>query len=221
MSDISWLKTILVGLIPGGQLYARVFLLDCSLDKMWLLFPIFFFPPFSFIFAIMMKMGKIAKGKCGKPYDWNMLIPIITRFVILIFSSFLIDYITENSIVKFILLITTVVIQFISVAIPFGIRIYKECKNICLNNISKIITDTIIVATFAQIAELFGEPLYAIGYVIAYVLLNIYNQPKMEEYCKSGNREISRWERLFITICTGLFIAGNLLNVGMEFEEEL
>jgi hypothetical protein len=220
MSDISWLKTILVALIPGGQLYGRVALLDCSLDKPWLLIPIFFFPPFSFIFAILMKMGKIKKGKCGKPYDWNMLIPIITRIVIMLFTMTAIDYITEDTIIKSIILATTLVIQFIALIIPFAIRTYKECKNICMNNIGKIISDALVVGAIAQIFDLVLEPMYGFGYAIAYVLINIYNQPKMEEYCKNGNKNISRLENAVVSVFAGLFIVMNILNIGMEFEEE-
>ena len=59
MSDLSWTRTIILGLIPGGQLYARLFNFGGSMDKLWLLLPAFF-PPFSLIPMILLKLGWIS-----------------------------------------------------------------------------------------------------------------------------------------------------------------
>lgn len=89
--DTEWWKIALIGLIPGAQLYARVEMLDGSLDHPWLLIPIFFIPPFSLIFAIMMKLGYINKGQGGKPYDWFMFIPVAIKFIIALILASLFD----------------------------------------------------------------------------------------------------------------------------------
>lgn len=73
----------LMTMIPFGQLWARVFWLDGSLDKAWLLFPLpFFAPPFSIIPALAIYFGYINKGKGGPTYDKFMLIPIIFKFIL-------------------------------------------------------------------------------------------------------------------------------------------
>ena len=70
-------------MIPFGQLWARVFWLDGSLDKAWLLFPLpFFAPPFSIIPALAIYFGYINKGQGGPTYDKFMLIPIIFKFIL-------------------------------------------------------------------------------------------------------------------------------------------
>lgn len=73
----------LLTMIPFGQLWARVFWLDGSLDKAWLLFPLpFFAPPFSIIPALAIYFGYINKGQGGPTYDKFMLIPIIFKFIL-------------------------------------------------------------------------------------------------------------------------------------------
>lgn len=67
----------LISLIPFGQLFARIFYLDGSLDKWWLLIPIFYSPPFSLAPMIMILLGLVKKGKGGKPYDSYIYIPMI------------------------------------------------------------------------------------------------------------------------------------------------
>ena len=54
-SKLSWLQVLILGIVPLGQLWARIFYFNGSLDKWWLMFPIFLLPPFSFLPLIMMK----------------------------------------------------------------------------------------------------------------------------------------------------------------------
>ena len=56
MSDlekISLIKAILISIIPLGQLWARIFWLDGSLDKSWLMFPLFLI---FFIFSLIISL---------------------------------------------------------------------------------------------------------------------------------------------------------------------
>jgi hypothetical protein len=62
-----------------GQLYVRIFSLNGSLDKMWLMF--FVGPPVSLVPALMMYFGSVSPGKGSKPYDNYMWLPTILAFV--------------------------------------------------------------------------------------------------------------------------------------------
>jgi hypothetical protein len=78
------LEMALYGGVPMvGQLMLRADKLGGSLDKPWLLFPLFFIPPFSFIPVIMAYFGLIKNTNAGKPYDYFMWIPIIFRFILI------------------------------------------------------------------------------------------------------------------------------------------
>ena len=72
---LSWKQVLILGLVPLGQLYARVNIFNGSLDKWWLMFPLLLFPPLSFIPLIMMKFGLVKNGNGSKPVDNFMLIP--------------------------------------------------------------------------------------------------------------------------------------------------
>jgi hypothetical protein len=87
--DMNLLEMAFYGLVPMfGQLCMRIFKLNGSLDKPYLLFPLFFIPPFSFIPVIMAKLGMIKKLKdAGSPIDIYILIPIIFRFILILFMA--------------------------------------------------------------------------------------------------------------------------------------
>ena len=51
----SWLEGFIYIIIPFGQLAARVIRLNGSLDREWLMFPLFYIPPFSFLPIFLMK----------------------------------------------------------------------------------------------------------------------------------------------------------------------
>ena len=74
---LSWMQVLILGLIPLGQLWARIFNFNGSLDKWWLLMPPLSIPPLSLIPAFMIAFGKIKKGQGGSPYDLYMIIPAI------------------------------------------------------------------------------------------------------------------------------------------------
>lgn len=87
----------LLTMIPFGQLWARVFWLDGSLDKAWLLFPLpFFAPPFSIIPALAIYFGFIKKGEGGPTYDKFMLIPIIFKFILASLVPLFLTYINKS-----------------------------------------------------------------------------------------------------------------------------
>ena len=83
-NKISWLQVLIYSFLPIGQLLVRIFYLKGSLDKLWLMFPILLFPPFSFIPLILIKLGFVQDGKGSDPIDKIMILPLIARIITLI-----------------------------------------------------------------------------------------------------------------------------------------
>lgn len=84
--DMSILEMGFYGIMPMGQLLMRIFKFNGSLDKWYLLFPLLLIPPFSFIPVIFAKLGFIKKSKDDTPpMDLYVLIPIIFRFILILF----------------------------------------------------------------------------------------------------------------------------------------
>ena len=73
-----------------GQFYNRIFELDGSLDKKWLIYnPLFYFPPFSAVPAYYFHFRKIEKGTGKKPVDrWMYIIFFSSIVYSLIFRLF-------------------------------------------------------------------------------------------------------------------------------------
>jgi hypothetical protein len=233
MSDVSWFKAILAGIIPGGQLYARAVWLDGSLDKLWLLIPIFLFPPFGLVFSIMIKMGKIAKGQGGKPYDWFMLIPIIAKILIaLYFSNFLSYFIEEPS--DNTILIYSVIVQVIVNMIPFLIRMITKCPSFSFNMIGKSFVDSIFtnfggiilpimlayvpylgkilegLSFIPGVGEKINITIWSIGYLFTYLIINMINGDNITKYCDSGFFGKNGFETILFLITIVLTIIINI-----------
>jgi len=84
--DMNILEMGLYGIMPMGQLLMRLIKYNGSLDKLYLLFPLFLIPPFSFIPVIFAKLGWIKKSADSvPPIDIYVLIPIIFRFILILF----------------------------------------------------------------------------------------------------------------------------------------
>ena len=148
----------LLTMIPFGQLWARVFWLDGSLDKAWLLFPLpFFAPPFSIIPALAIYFGYIKKGKGGPTYDKFILIPIIFKFILASLVPLFLTYINKSeheydededeeyeeegpSETKIFLYIF--IFQIFIGMIPNLIRTYKLCPNLKFSSFIKAFFDS-------------------------------------------------------------------------------
>ena len=204
MGSISWLQVIILGIIPLGQLWARIVNFNGSLDKWWLMFPLFLIPPFSFVPLLLMKFGYIKNGKGGKPYDMWMLLPILAKLIIPYTLPFLID---EDSTMLFSLV--SFILQLLTVMLGNLIRRQNNCKNITTDSIGKAGIDSTIaigmgdlaafgipwiplVGTFFSIIEMipvignFIDPiLWSVGFIGTYVLINMFNQDSMEAYCST------------------------------------
>lgn len=212
-------ELILGTLIPFSQLYFRLFYLDGSLDKPWLLIPFFLVLPLSFIPTMYVHWGWIDKGEGGSPFDNWMYIPMLFHVLITLFLNKM-----ES---KFDIVLRLSLIM-ISIMIPYFVREYNVCKKMGLNQIANIfgnaalimgLAQTIppllstasyfpMVGTFFSIVLLIrnipviGESLlWSIGYLLSYVVLNILNGLDKDIYC-TRNYNIFLG---FIGIIVGIF----------------
>lgn len=202
-SKLTWMQVLIFGLIPLGQLWARIFYFNGSLDKLWMLFPLFLIPPFSFIPLILMKYGFIANGKGSNPLDYWMIIPIVAKFIISFIIPFIID---EES--QILTILVSFVLQLLTIMIANLGRRHVNCKSITVDSIGKAGIDSTIahaagdLTTFIipflpfiglfftiiemiPIANQFVESIvWSIGFILAYVLINMFNQQKgVNDFC--------------------------------------
>jgi len=200
-------EVIILGLIPLGQLWARIFKLKGSLDHKWSLLPFFMIPPLQFIPIFMMKFGMFKKGKGGKPYDLAVMIPIFAKIFISIFAD------------RFdfpMWLIIDVIMNFITLAIPYFIRTNKLCKELNKDNIMNTITQTAITQaavnlftffisfvpiiglmfTLVEMIPYVGPLLpWTIGYSTTYIVMNMLNGDQQKLFCTKN-----RYKMLYIII---------------------
>lgn len=135
-----------------GQFFARIFWLDGSLDKSWLL--LFGIPPLTLLPAGMMMFGLVKKGKGGKPWDNYIFGPIIINII----ASLLLPNIFS--------IYTAVILKYVLVSISFFLIYWNKSKKICKDksaNNSKLLSDSltsyVLMVIFALALEympLFG-----------------------------------------------------------------
>lgn len=121
-------NNIIAGLLAGllgmpGDLFSRIFLFNCTLDKAWTM--MLFLPPMSFVTGILYFIGKIEKGteSCGTAFDsYIFIIPVLTILFKIGFK-----YLIEND------FISTGITFFLTVVMYAVIRMLKynsRCKNL-------------------------------------------------------------------------------------------
>ena len=202
IGKISKGEAIISALIPiFGQLYLRIFNFKGSLDKMWLLIPPLSVPPFSFIVSLMMYFGLVKDGEGGKPYDYFMLIPIITSFLL---------GVIKNKILPVVQMVGMIVTSLIA----FGLREHKMCKNntqtsnwdTIKEHSAKIISNSLItyalsilIPKIMKLVPFINAPMLllealplastvisVIFYILIYIIINMINGKYLDKYC-SGN----------------------------------
>lgn len=233
-NKLSWIQVIIMGLIPLGQLWARIFYFNGSLDKIWLMFPLLLFPPLSFIPLILMKYGFISNGKGTNPIDKIMLLPIISKFVIPFILPFIIDD-TEN---KILFGVVAFILQLLIIMIANLQRRYNDCKTITTNSVGKASIDSIIafsvgdilpvimgfipfigfayniVEMIPLIGNFVDNIFWGLGFAASYIIINMVNQENISEFCKTpftGNAQDKI--PFFISLITllGINIYNNIL----------
>lgn len=211
INKLSWNEVGILGLIPAGQLYARIFKFNGSLDKWFLMFPLLLFPPLSFIPLILMKFGYVDNGNGSSPYDLIMILPIIVKFLI----PFILPYFIDDRIIG---IIVSFILKLLMVMICNLYRRYDNCNSITLNSIGKAGIDSVISTSVGDVVpiamkfvpfvgflytilsffpiigdeKILNSIFWSVGFGASYILINMFNQLDMEKYCSSpfmGNIE--------------------------------
>jgi len=204
-NKISWLQVLLFSFIPFGQLIARIFYLNGSLDKLWLMFPMLLFFPFSLIPMLLIKFGFVQDGKGADPIDKIMLLPLIARIVAL----FALNSIGINSPLLFILI--NLLINLSTILIANISRRYYNCEKegITTDSIGKAIIDSTIAYAISEVSpiiisylpfiggiyELLGlftqngniiDGIFSnMGFAVSYILINMFNQDNIDQFCNT------------------------------------
>ena len=131
-----------------GQIYNRVFELDGSLDKKWLLFaPLFYLPPFSAVPAYYFHFRKIKKGSGKKPIDkWMYIIFFSSIFYSIIFRLFGCDLHTP-------LVVISQILTFTIARLVTNLKICKGSSNPD-PSVSRPLQMSIIAAVLAVITDI-------------------------------------------------------------------
>lgn len=195
--------------IPMSQVYFRLFKLNGTLDKPWLLIPFFLIFPFSVLPTAFIQFGWIKKGEGGPVFDTWMFLPVL--FYVL-YSMFL-EYLDTD----FDMLLRLGGL-FVSILIPYFIREAKNCKKIGLNQIANILSNSALVLgisymclpmieigsylplvglVFSILSMMRGIPvigealIWGMWYLPTYMFLNVFNKVKgMEKYCGRNHHYI-------------------------------
>jgi hypothetical protein len=204
-NKISWLQVLLFSFIPFGQLIARIFYLNGSLDKLWLMFPMLLLFPFSLIPMLLIKFGFVQDGKGADPIDKIMLLPLIARIVAL----FALNSIGINSPLLFILI--NLLINLSTILIANISRRYYNCEKegITTDSIGKAIIDSTIAYAISEVSpiiisylpfiggiyELLGlftqngniiDGIFSnMGFAVSYILINMFNQDNINQFCNT------------------------------------
>lgn len=228
---ISWLQVLILGLVPLGQLWARIFYFKGSLDKWWLMFPLLLFPPFSFLPLLMMKFGMVADGKGENPVDKIMLLPIIAKFII----PFILPYIVDEDEHEFLFSLVGFVLQMLTIMTANLTRRYYNCNGISTDSVGKATMDSVIAYGIADITafgvgflpfiglfftviemipvigDFVNQIIWSLGFAATYVIINMFNQDDMRKYCSTpftGNTQ----DKIPFVVSVIAIIALNFIN---------
>ena len=210
--SIGIVRLLVLIFVPLGQLYGRIFYLNGSLDKPWFLLPIFWIFPTSVIPALFMKFGWIKRGEgTTPPYDYFMLIPMITKMI----GGFIVDNYFDDGLLASVL---PFIIQLVATTIPHVLKSFKWCSNtgtldgikwesIKSNLLTKAFIDGVIengvaditpvvisflpfigiVVTVIEYIPIIGplaeHVMWCICYAGAYMVLNMYNGRDRNAFC--------------------------------------
>jgi hypothetical protein len=216
--SLSTQRAIIYGLIPFGPLYLRLNDFNGSDDYLWTTLPIFQLPIFGLIPTMLMKSGKIKRGRLkGSPFDFFIIVTLLFRAM----ASFISDQMDApwSIIFKFTL-------NLIGVMLPFIIRIYAPLCSLCRSNLKSgidvilkifssgamsmmIIEILMLVVGFIPfIGSIPGllEMVPFIGSILVYALyfipLYIYNNIRRENNIKSFCRDKVK----FVKVLAGVIV---------------
>jgi len=234
MSDsekISLIKAILITIIPLGQLWARIFWLDGSLDKSWLMFPLFLIFPFSILPSLAIYFGYVKKGIGGEPYDNFMWIPIIFKFLLSFIVPKFLELFYDEPSDRMIFLCVFIIQLFIGM-IPNLIRTNRLCDKLSFNSYGKAFVDSTIangvgellpfilgwmpfigffltaIGMIPVIGEQVENILWGLSFAFGYIFVNMVNANNLGKYCNSDFLGRDNMDKLgfFVMLFLTLFI---------------
>lgn len=223
--DMSFLEIIFYTLMPFSQMLLRIFKLDGSMNRPYMLFPLFLIPPFSIIPVLFAKWGFFEKGQGGKPIDNYVLIPIFVKFLsIFLFAK------SQTPFMKIIVIL---------LGATLGNIMRTTIKRFCNDdntNVTKVIASSFIggsieysAAAYADvimsfipfigvvfrlfesfggsgiIAQLISLAIWSFGYVFMYAIVNIVNANKDDEKMCQPNITIFK---VFMSVISIFMIIG-------------
>ena len=237
-NGVSVVGALVSAVVPMGQLWGRIFWLDGSLDKLWLMIPIFWMLPLSIIPALLMYFGYIKKGKGGKPYDVFMWIPIVAKFILALLVPLLLGlfYDEDDEPSDTVLFLTTFILQLILGMIPNLKRASELCQELSFNSFGKAFVDSTIANATGELfpfilgwlpfigigmsiigmIPIIGEQLeniiWALGFFIGYVFVNMFNADNMEKYCKPDFLGRDTFDKVGFFVMLGITIFVKVFN---------
>lgn len=216
---LTWGNAYLMTIFPPLQLLVRIFSMNGSLDKPWLL--LFMFPILSAVPAGMMATGNVADGEGGVPYDNNMMIaPIIYSIGMLfsIFGQFGGKKLSGFS--KFTVLLLQSIFPLIGSYITFFLRDKAGCEKappfhepifsaISTHGLAQLSTQMIGFVPFVGPAlnkvikeggiggQFINFYIYTTVYLMVYTIMNMINGKNYKDYCSGAqNAEQVSWNIL-------------------------
>jgi hypothetical protein len=235
MVNMSWLELIILGIIPYGQVIARVKYLNGSIDRPWLF--LLAFPPITWYALWQIKKDNVAMGNGTQVYDWFMLIPIVAKVVLPFILSKIPLFDDEDGNFdsdSYLYKIISVGGLIGAVMIPYLIRAYRNCKKItpalfirsCMNGlITSTAPDILLfilgwVPIFGTILEMIlmmpfiggiiQHVIWTVFFCGTYVITNMFNQGTPEIMCNPGLTG-SIADKIFFIIAGGYTVVSNIL----------
>jgi hypothetical protein len=205
-----------------GQLVARIFLLDGSIDKWYLLIPPLSVYPLSLYPAYLLYYNKIKRGEDGSPFDNSVIIPALISGIILL--------LVDNT--NFLKGTGGAIIKFIVNVLCISYALYKRDDRTCgmkTPNIDKIIIHSIVLVSLVplinillsyvpyynkitdKIAELSDNSqkvvtvfIQFITIIVIYIFYNMYTGLNPKSSCEKNYK--GKHHELILYIIAGLII---------------
>jgi len=183
-----------------GQIITRISYLDGSLDKPWLLLPIFWFPPLSFIPGVLIWLNKVEKGKTGSPFEYSMLFAIISAILLpILLNKFEIFDGYKGKILKNIIMYMTVYLSLYyreNNICKEKLDYFRLLRNTSIVNLTGVVMPFIIgmmpIINFITMIEsdIIDGILKGLSYMFIILILNMYQGTYLDSYCNDTQEKI-------------------------------
>ena len=226
-NNMTWNQVLFYSMMPFGQLFYRIFYLGGSLNKSWLLFPLFLIPPFSLIPMMLIKKGFVKREKRKNPLNNLILMPILAKLILpFILSMFIsLDNQLSHKLIIFSIVLPLVILLNIKTR-------EKICKNMVVATPSNI-TNSVISYGIAELLVFImpfipmygniiniahGTPLlktlvnpliWSFGFFVTHIIMSLINQKNRNKYCnndKIKNKKVMA--RIFLVLVFFVIIEG-------------